>query len=56
MTAFLVTVLQTRFVLSERGVQLPRLIGLWQGLASIANPLGAAAFGCCRGVWRRSSN
>ncbi len=45
MTAFLVTVLQTGFVLTERGMQSPRLIGQWQGLASIANPVGAATFG-----------
>jgi MFS family permease len=53
MTAFLVTVLQTGFLLTERGLASPRLIGLWQGLASIANPLGAALFGLLR--WRSLS-
>jgi MFS family permease len=50
MTAFLITVVQTGFVLTERGLDSPRLIGLWQGLASIANPLGALLFGLLR--WR----
>jgi MFS family permease len=53
MTAFLVTVLQTGFLLTERGLVSPRLIGLWQGLASIANPLGAVLFGLLR--WRSRS-
>jgi MFS family permease len=48
MTAFLVTVLQMGFVLSERGLSSPRLIGLWSGLAALANPLGALLFGVLR--------
>jgi hypothetical protein len=48
MTAFLVTVVQTGFLLTERGVRSPQLIGMWQGLASLANPLGALLFGVLR--------
>jgi len=48
MTAFLITVLQMGFVLTERGLYSPRLIGLWSGLAALANPLGALLFGVLR--------
>ena len=48
LSAFLVTVIQTGFLLTERGIPSPRLIGLGQGLASLANPAGALLFG----VWR----
>jgi MFS family permease len=48
MTAFLVTVVQTGFLLTERGVRSPQQIGMWQGLASLANPLGALLFGLLR--------
>ena len=48
MTAFLITVIQTGFVLSERGLSSPAKIGLWQGVASLANPLGALTFGLVR--------
>ena len=45
MTAFLVTVVQTGFLLTERGVSAPQGIGIYQGAASLANPLGALLFG-----------
>lgn len=45
MTAFLVTVVQTGFLLTERGVNAPQRIGIYQGIASLANPLGALLFG-----------
>jgi MFS family permease len=45
MTAFLVTVVQTGFLLTERGVNAPQRIGMYQGIASLANPLGALLFG-----------
>jgi MFS family permease len=48
MTAFLITVIQTGFLLTERGLSSPAQIGLWQGLASLANPLGALTFGLVR--------
>ncbi|HXL97098.1 MAG TPA: MFS transporter [Steroidobacteraceae bacterium] len=48
MTAFLITVIQTGFVLTERGLSSPAKIGLWQGIASLANPLGALTFGLVR--------
>jgi hypothetical protein len=48
MTAFLITVLQMGFVLTERGLYSPRLIGLWSGLAALANPVGALLFGVLR--------
>jgi MFS family permease len=48
MTAFLITVIQTSFLLSERGLSSPSQIGLWQGIASLANPLGALSFGLLR--------
>jgi MFS family permease len=51
LSAFLVTVIQTGFLLTERGIPSPRLIGLGQGLASLANPAGALLFG----VWRTAA-
>ncbi|MGA3156607.1 MAG: MFS transporter [Steroidobacteraceae bacterium] len=48
LSAFLVTVIQTGFLLTERGIPSPRLIGLGQALASLANPAGALLFG----LWR----
>ncbi|HXR97937.1 MAG TPA: MFS transporter [Terriglobales bacterium] len=45
MSAFLVTVIQFGFLLTERGISSPQTIGMWQGLASLASPLGALAFG-----------
>jgi MFS family permease len=48
MTAFLITVIQTGFLLTERGLSAPSKIGLWQGIASLANPLGALTFGLVR--------
>jgi MFS family permease len=48
MTAFLITVIQTGFLLTERGLSSPAKIGLWQGIASLANPLGALTFGLVR--------
>jgi MFS family permease len=48
LSAFLVTVIQTGFLLTERGIPSPRQIGLGQALASLANPAGALLFG----LWR----
>jgi len=48
MTAFLITVIQTGFLLTERGLDSPGKIGLWQSVASLANPLGALTFGLVR--------
>lgn len=48
MTAFLITVIQMGFVLTERGLDSPAKIGFWQSLASLANPLGALTFGLSR--------
>jgi MFS family permease len=53
MTAFLVTVVQTGFLLTERGVTAPQRIGIYQGVASLANPLGALLFGLL--PWRTQS-
>jgi MFS family permease len=44
MTAFLVTIIQLSFVLTERGVDSPLLIGRWASIAMFANPLGALLF------------
>lgn len=49
MSAFLVTVIQFGFLLTERGISSPQTIGIWQGLASLANPVGALAFAAFRG-------
>jgi MFS family permease len=45
MTAFLVTVIQTGFLMTERGISSPAVIGRWQALASLTNPVGALLFG-----------
>lgn len=50
MTAFLITVIQTGTLMTERGVVSPAVIGRWQALASLANPAGALAFMALR--WR----
>jgi MFS family permease len=44
MTAFLVTIIQLSFVLTERGMDSPLLIGRWASIAMFANPLGALLF------------
>lgn len=44
MTAFLITVIQTGSLMTERGVTSPAVIGQWQALASFANPAGALIF------------
>lgn len=44
MTAFLITVIQTGTLMTERGVASPAVIGRWQALASLANPAGAGIF------------
>lgn len=44
MTAFLITVIQTGTLMTERGVTSPAVIGRWQALASLANPAGALVF------------
>jgi len=50
MCAFMITVIQTSFLLTERGIPSPAAIGRWQSLSSLANPLGALLFGVLR--WR----
>jgi MFS family permease len=44
MTAFLVTIIQLSFVLTERGMDSPLLIGRWASIAMFANPVGAFLF------------
>ena len=44
LSAFLVTIIQSSFLLTERGVTSPGTIGLWTAVASLANPLGALLF------------
>jgi MFS family permease len=44
MTAFLVTIIQLSFVLTERGMSSPLLIGRWSSVALFANPIGALIF------------
>lgn len=48
MTAFLVTIIQLPFLLTERGVPEPRMIGFLAGAATMANPLGALFFSFTR--------
>jgi len=48
MTAFLVTIIQLPFLLTERGVPEPRMIGFLAGAATLANPLGALFFSFTR--------
>jgi MFS family permease len=50
-SAFMITVIQTGALLTERGIPSPRMIGFWQSIASLANPLGALLFG----VWAAKS-
>jgi MFS family permease len=45
MTAFSITIIQTGFLLTERGIGSPSVIGKWQALASLSNPAGALVFG-----------
>ena len=45
MSAFLVTAIQTSFVLTERGLTSPASIGFWTSGAMLANPVGALIFG-----------
>jgi MFS family permease len=51
-SAFMITVIQTGALLTERGIPSPRTIGLWQSIASLANPLGALLFG----LWAAKSH
>ena len=44
MTAFLVTIIQVPFILTERGMTSSSLIGRWASIAMFANPLGALLF------------
>jgi MFS family permease len=44
MTAFLVTIIQLSFILTERGMDSPLLIGRWSSVALFANPMGALLF------------
>lgn len=48
MSAFLVPVIQAGFLLAERGISSPQSIGMWGGVSSLANVLGALAFGVSR--------
>ncbi|MCC7464132.1 MAG: MFS transporter [Gammaproteobacteria bacterium] len=50
MAAFLVTAIQTSFLLTERGLESPAAIGNWMACSMLANPLGALAFGLL--AWR----
>jgi MFS family permease len=49
MMVFLVTAIQTSFLLTERGLASPQSIGRWQSLTMIANPLGSLAFAVLKG-------
>mgnify|MGYP001486949499 CR=1 FL=1 len=44
MTAFLVTIIQVPFILTERGMESSSLIGRWAAFAMFANPVGALLF------------
>ncbi|MFO1402425.1 MAG: MFS transporter [Steroidobacteraceae bacterium] len=50
MAAFLVTAIQTSFLLTERGMASPDDIGKWSAVSMLANPVGALAFGLL--AWR----
>jgi hypothetical protein len=50
MAAFLVTAIQTSFVLTERGLASPAAIGNWTSVSMLANPVGALIFGLL--AWR----
>jgi MFS family permease len=50
MAAFLVTAIQTSFLLTERGVVSPAEIGKWSAVTMLANPVGALIFGLL--AWR----
>jgi MFS family permease len=45
MATFLVTAIQTSFLLTERGLSSPAAIGNWMACSMLANPVGALAFG-----------
>jgi MFS family permease len=49
MMVFLVAAIQTSFLLTERGLASPQLIGRWQSLTMLANPLGSLAFVVLKG-------
>lgn len=50
MAAFLVTAIQTSFLLTERGLASPAAIGNWMACSMLANPVGALIFGLL--AWR----
>lgn len=50
MATFLVTAIQTSFVLTERGLASPAAIGNWTSVSMLANPVGALIFGLL--AWR----
>jgi len=50
MLSFLVTAIQTSFLVSERGLTAPGLIGRWVAISMLVNPIGAALFAALR--WR----
>ncbi|MFT3905373.1 MAG: MFS transporter [Steroidobacteraceae bacterium] len=44
LSAFLVTAIQSSYLVAERGLTSPQQIGTWVSLAMLANPVGAVAF------------
>ena len=50
MAAFLVTAIQSSFLLTERGLASPAEIGKWSAVSMLANPVGALIFGLL--AWR----
>jgi MFS family permease len=48
MTAFVLILVQTGFLLTERGMAAPRLIGLWSSVAMVASPVGTVIFSVAR--------
>ncbi len=49
MIAFMVTVVQFSFLVTERGVRDPASIGLWSALITLANPAGSVIFSLMKG-------
>ncbi len=49
MIAFMVTVVQFSFLVTERGMNAPASIGLWSALITLANPAGSVIFSVMKG-------
>lgn len=49
MIAFMVTVVQFSFLVTERGMSAPASIGLWSALITLANPAGSVIFSLMKG-------